>query len=409
MFIIIEVREETSNVISAYKSTRLTLENHVFDGYLVVEDGKIKAITNKIENMDVIDFGHDRILPGIFDTHNHGAFGYSLLNSVNSSKDEETVLGYLAGIASQGVTSVFPTTVPDLIPIINSISKTKKGSQIRGIHIEGLLWTNRIGEKGLKTHNPEIDLDLAKKIYESAEGNLRLVALAPELPGIDTIIDYFLSRSVHVAFAHSDSNFEQSMRAFDRGITVSTHTGNAMTGLHHRDIGGLGASLFHPNVDCEIICDGKHLCLEMISLFLKIKSTSRFIMISDCTHLSGAPIGRYRLVNNIFANITQEGFAIEDTGRILGSTMPVLYGIYNLVEILKLPLPIVCQMASLNPCRKYGFGDTKGSLNVGKDADFFVINDEYQVKSTYLKGEKIYDCLEDKNLFNPNFTELFDL
>ncbi len=386
----------------AYKSTQIVLENSVFDGYLLVEKGKIKAITTHIEHCTVVDCGHDRICPGIFDTHNHGALGYNLLSEGDSDKAKATVLGYLKGIASQGVTSVLPTSDISLFGVIADLSKSPEGQQIRGIHSEGP-WLNRVGEKGIKTGYPKVDLDLAKKMVTEAKGTLKLVALAPEIPGIEVIKDYFLSQGITVAFAHSDCTYDQAMKAFDGGITVSTHTGNVMSGLHHRDIGGLGAALFHKDVDCEVICDGKHINLEMIKLYFSVKPTNRFMMISDCTSLSGASIGRYNLFKDMNVTITPEGFSLSDTGRLMGSTMPVIYGIRNLVEILGIPLSEVCQMASLNPARKYGCGDSKGSLSAGKDADFIIISADYQIKSTYLKGVKIYDCTKDTQLFNPDF------
>ena len=389
-------------MIIAYKSTQIVLENIVFNGYLIVENGKIKEVTTQAENIDVVDCGHDRLLPGIFDTHNHGVMGYSLMSGGDPVHDKATLLGYLKGIASQGVTSILPTSEIGLFSAIADLSKTKEGAQIRGIHSEGP-WLNRVGEKGIKTGYPEADLKVAQKMVELAKGTLKLVALAPEIPGINAIRDYFISQGIHVAFAHSDDNFEEAMVAFDGGITVSTHTGNVMTGLHHRDIGGLGAALFHPNVDCEVICDGKHISLEMIKLYFRVKPTNRFMMVSDCTPLSGAPLGRYLMFKDMYATITPEGFCLTDTGRLMGSTMPVVYGIRNLVEIVKLPIQTVCQMASLNPARKYGCGDTKGSLAVGKDADFFVLSPDYRVKATYLKGEKIFDAKKDVNLFNPDF------
>ena len=282
------------------------------------------------------------------------------------------------------------------------ISETPEGQQIQGIHSEGP-WLNRVGEKSIRTSYPEVSLSTAKEMVKLAKGKLKLVALAPEIPGINEIKDYFLSQGIHIAFAHTDCNYDEAMSAFDSGITVSTHTGNVMTGLHHRDIGGLGAALAHPNVDCEVICDGKNLSLEMLKLYFKDKPTQRFMMISYCTSLSGAPLGRYLLYRNMYATITPEGFCLTDTGRLMGSTMPVIYGIKNLVEVLKMPLSTVCQMASLNPARKYGVSDHKGSLSVGKDADFIVLGDDYQIKATYLKGSKIYDCLKDTSLFNPDF------
>lgn len=389
---------------TVYKSTRILTESGLQDGYLVIEDSSIVSFETEVESMDVVDCGNDRILPGIFDTHNHGSLGYSLMGTGDREEGKKNVLGYLKGIASQGVTSILPTADRSLFGVIADLADDNRhdGAQILGIHSEGP-WLNRVGEKGIKTGWPTVDLETAKGMVDDARGWLKLVALAPEIPGIEEIRDYFLSEGITLAYAHSDMNYEEAMKAFDAGITVSTHTGNVMTGLHHRDIGGLGAALLHESVDCEIICDGKHVDLNMLKIYFKVKDYDRFMMISDCTPLSGAPCGRYPLFKDMNVTITPEGFSLSDTGRLMGSTMPVLYGMKNLVEILGIPLETVSKMASLNPCRKYGYGETKGTLTPGKDADFIVIDDTFTVKKTIVNGKVVYDRNLDTDLFNLDF------
>lgn len=102
-------------------------------------------------------------------------------------------------------------------------------------------------------------------------------------------------------------------------------------------------------------------------------------------------------------NVTPEGFVLSDTGRLCGSSQPVLFGIGNLVEKLNIPISTVLEMSSLNPCRKYGIDKEKGSISIGKDADFVVISDDYKAVATYVEGNKVYDQQTDKNLFNPDF------
>lgn len=198
------------------------------------------------------------------------------------------------------------------------------------------------------------------------QGKLKLVALAPEIPGIDPIIEYFLSQGVTLAYAHSDCTYEEAMAAYAKGITVATHTGNVMTGLHHRDIGGLGASLNNENVECEVICDGRISAWKCSSVFQAERSVT-LMMISDCSGMAGAPIGKYKGWHpGMIISITPEGFCLSDTGRLCGSSKPVLYGIGNLVEKLGMPMSTVSRMASLNPAKKYGLADRKGSLEIGK-------------------------------------------
>lgn len=385
----------------AYKSSRIVCPNGVVNGYLVVDENRIYDVVEKTDIKNIVDYGDNYILAGIFDTHNHGAFGYSLMGSENDKYNE--IKGYLNGIISQGVTAVFPTAHMDYFgALAEYASSVKSTAQILGIHSEGP-WLNRVGEKGIRTGWPEVSLVTAKKMVDDAKGYLKLVALAPEIPGIEPIYQYFINNGITVAMAHSDQNYEEAMASYDKGVSVATHTGNVMTGLHHRDIGGLGASLLHPNVDCEIICDGKHVSLEMLKIYFKVKDYSKFMMISDNTPLAGAPIGEYKIFEDMKVTITEDGFCLSDTGRLMGSTIPVISGMRNLVIHLNIPIEIVSQMASLNPARKYGFSDTKGSLEKGKDADFIVVNDDYNVLNTYINGECVFDRNQNKVVFNPEF------
>ena len=211
-----------------------------------------------------------------------------------------------------------------------------------------------------------------------------------------------------MAAAHSDNNYVQATAAYDKGVSVATHTGNVMTGLHHRDVGGLGAALLHEGVECEVICDGLHICNEMLKLYFRMKSTDRFMMISDLTVCSGGPVGRYKSDSpEGDMNLTPEGFLMSDAGRLRGSSQPVLYDIGNLVEKVGVPMETVLKMACLNPCKKYGFADRKGTLAVGKDADFAVITDDYKAQATYSEGRKVYDRDVDGVIINDRFFEEF--
>jgi len=387
-----------------YKSKRIICEDKIVDGYLIIENGKILAIEEASKNLkEDIDFGNNRIIPGIFDTHNHGVQGYSLMGSAS----QDDIKGYLKGLASQGVTNIFPTCSIDLISKISEMmNEEQDGAKIVGIHSEGP-WLNRVGEKGTKTGWPAVDINVAKKMIEDGGGNLKLVALAPEIPGIDKIMEVFLDNNVKVAVAHSDMNYAETKKAIDNGITVATHLCNVMTGLHHRDVGVLGACLLDDRVDCELICDGMHVSLEMIQILLNVKDNNRVMMISDCTPMSGAPVGRYKGFGPgmDIINVDENGFVLSDEGRLCGSSQGVIYGISNLVEKLHMPIEKVVKLSSLNPSRVYGLDSTKGSLTVGKDGDFAVITDDYKVIQTYSEGRKVFDKDIDKNIFNPRFYE----
>lgn len=388
---------------------QIVMEDGVKDGFLSVENGTVSAFYPKSAALKAdIDYTGRRMIPGIIDTHNHGCFGFDILKA---SITPEEIDGYLRGQAARGVTAVFPT-VGGSIDAINALAEypesSPKCARIMGIHSEGP-WGSRVGEKGVNTGYPSVDMAHAAKMVEAGKGKLKLVDIAPEVPGALEAIRYFKEQGITVGAYHTSATYAEANLGIDAGITVATHLGNVMTGLHHRDIGTLGACLNRPEVDCEVICDGLHISMEMIDIYFRLKDRSRFMMISDNVSYAGLPAGTYPGMNsdersdrkNI--HITEEGFVLSDTGRLSGSAMSVLYGIGNLVRKLGIPLEEVVRMSSLNPARKYGFADRKGSLAVGKDADFVVIDENYSVLETWREGEKLFDAASDTPPIHPAY------
>ena len=389
-------------------SRNIVTEQGIIDGYLKVEGSKITDIVRKdTEELKAdLDYGDYTIIPGIFDTHNHGYLGW---NPGNIKEGADAVRGYVKALGSVAVTSIFPTTVNEqgsFGNIVEVIEEDPDGARILGIHSEGP-YLNRVGEKGVDTGHPDIDLDHIKKMIADGKGYLRLVALAPELPGSRQAIRLLNTNGVRAAFAHSNQTYEEAMESFKDGISVITHTANVMSGIHHRNMGGLGAAILNDDVYNELICDGLHVRNEMIEIIFRVKKDAfnKIMMISDNSHLGGMKPGRYE---GVFGpcNITDEGFCLTDTGRLAGSAKPVLYGIKNLVTKMNIPLEKVCIMASLNPCKVYGFADRKGSLRIGKDADFAIIDKDFNCLYTYREGRKIYDHETDKDLANPETEKL---
>ena len=386
-------------------SNRIYLEDKCFSGYLEIEDRIIKRIYNEDEDVVAdIDYGNNRIIPGIFDTHNHGGFGYDFIRKAK----KEDIKGFLKGEASLGVVNILVTTsgLENIKILSEEVFKDQDGSRILGIHSEGP-WGSRVGEKGVNTGYPSVDFEVAKQMVEDGKGHLLLVDVAPEVENALEVIQYFKSQGVNVGMYHTNANFEEANKGVDAGVSVATHLGNVMTGLHHRDVGTLGCGLLRDEVDCEMICDGLHISLPMIQIYLKVKDHNQLFMISDNVSYAGLPVGRYKGMADVgdraFINVTEEGFVLSDTGRLSGSAMPVIYGIQNLVEKLGVPMEECCKFFCYNPIRKYSDPNKKGSLKEGKDADFVVISDDYQVIATYSEGRMIFDREKDKIESNPEF------
>lgn len=383
------------------------MEDGCCSGLLRIRHGRVDALlpAEQIPDGPVIDARDARVIPGIIDTHNHGTCGWSLEHPRGFAQDVETVCRYVKACASQGITGVFPTAVPAMISACAQAAALHPvGAEICGIHSEGA-WLARSGEGGSMPPCAPADMNTAYSLWEDARGLLRLVSLAPETPGVWPVVDFFLSHGVTVGAAHSNNRYAAAMAAYDRGISVSTHTGNVMTGIHHRDIGGLGAALTHPDVECEVICDGQHICPEMLRLYFTIKSPSRFLIISDSTAFCGTPPGYYTLPNGETRHVTSDGQILTSGGRRCGSARPALFGIRTLTEKLHMPFETALRMATLQPARKYGLASRKGSLAPGKDADFVLLGDDYQVLATYVAGRRVYDRSESALLRSEFLTE----
>jgi N-acetylglucosamine-6-phosphate deacetylase len=385
------------------RSHRIVTDQGIVDGILNLDEGRIVDILPPTARVAItVDAGNHRILPGIIDTHNHGTMGYGLMGE--QADPEAAVRGYLKGLASQGVTACLPTADFGLFEAIVKVAQTSvDGAKPIGIHSEGP-YLNRVGEKGIDTGHPDIDLKHVQAMIDTAQGMLKLVAIAPEIPGAREAIELLTSQGVRCAFAHSNALYQETLESFQWGITVTTHTANVMAGIHHRRMGGLGACLLNDEVYNELICDGLHVANEMIELMLRVKKNpfDKFMMVSDNVPMAGAPIGRYHLSGMFDVNIYEKGYCLSDTGRLCGSTLPVIRGIRNLAENLRLPLTEIVKMSSRNPAQVYG-APQKGRLAAGMDADFIIIDEDYQVLKTFSEGRCVYDAEKDTDLFNPDF------
>ena len=394
------------------RSKRIYIADGCVSGIISVEDGKIADILNYNAKVSVdIEADAFRVLPGIIDTHNHGTMGYSLMGVEDEAEKEKNVRGYLKGLASQGVTACLPTADHALFKTIARVAKGEiDGARPIGIHSEGP-YLNRVGEKGVDTGHPEVDLSYVKKMYEDSEGMLKLFAIAPELEGSKEVIEYLNSVGCRCAFAHSNMNYHEALEAFKWGISVTTHTANVMAGIHHRNMGGLGACLLCDDVYNELICDGLHVSNEMIELMLRVKNDpfNKVMMVSDNVPMGGAPIGRYNLGGlGLQVNIDEKGYCLSDTGRLCGSTVPVIKGIKNLVENVGIGMRNVIKMSSANPAKVYG-AVNKGSIEKGKDADLIVIDDDYNVLYTISEGRIVYDHQKDTDVFNDEFLAAYKI
>jgi N-acetylglucosamine-6-phosphate deacetylase len=357
---------------------RIVLPDRVIKGDIEVEDGKIERVGAVSSSAPSIDCSSKIIAPGLIDLHIHGCHGMSVMNG-----DIREMSEMLAG---HGVTSFLPTTITapeeELRTIVRKVSSAMGktgGSEILGANLEGP-WVSRVrpGAQPLK-HIRKGSIEEFDRIND---GSVRIVTLAPEdnLPIIKE-----LSRRCVVSLGHSDADYETTKKAIDLGARLSTHTFNTMRPLHQREPGIIGAVLDDERVYCEFIPDLVHLHPAIIRILWRAKGRERAIAITDGTEASGLEDGVYDLALGRIR--VSDGKALREDGTIAGSAITLDACIKNLASI-GFPLPDIFRAAALNPAELLGL-ESKGSLEVGNDADMILMDRDLNIERVFIKGEEV--------------------
>ena len=328
------------------------------------------------------------LIPGFVDTHIHGAAGSEF---AAESGDFDAARKYEA---EHGVTAILPTVrcLPreKLIAaeknILNQMRSGGKGSKLLGINLESP-FVNPVRRGGMVPENiASPDMRFAKDILDAAEGNLKIITVAPEMPGALEVIKFLSANGVKVSMGHSDATYDQAQKGAENGATRATHLFNAMAPYHHREPGLIGFSLLDKRVTCEVICDLVHLSEQTIKLIYKMKGADRISIVSDTGVFAGMPDGDYYILGR--HRIVKNGECHLEDGTIAGSCMPVYYGVRNLLKA-GIPMPDVCKMASYTPAKAVGAADRIGSLEPGKAADMVLLDREYNIRAVFIDGERM--------------------
>lgn len=349
------------------------VEGRLLSGDVSVDDGRVAAVGLERAN------GKGIAVPGFVDLQVNGFAGVDFLGA-----DAD---GYAAagdGLLETGVTSYLPTLITspeaDLVAALRAVPTAGRGPRILGVHLEGpFLSPARLGTHGLASrHDP--DPALLERLL--AAGPVRLMTLAPELPGALDLIDDLHARGVTVSLGHSDATAAQAHAAFDRGVRTVTHVFNAMRPLAHRDPGIVGAALTRPEVIVQAIVDGVHLDPEIVRLLWRVAG-GRLALVTDAIAGAGLGDGTYAL-GEIEIVVADDVVRRED-GVLAGSALTMIEAVRNLVAE-DVPLALALEAASAVPARILGLGDV-GDLRPGGRADIVVIDDALEVVRTIVGGE----------------------
>ena len=365
-------------------------------GYLpILDNGTFGAFqTEKPESgATIIDYGNYQIAPGLVDTHIHGFKGADVMDN-----DVEALRTISEGLPSCGVTSYLPTTLTasrellaDVCQTVGDNATTLGGAKIRGIFLEGPFFS----EKYKGAQNPKYMGDPKSEILdewqERAGGWVKKIAIAPERKGAVDFIKHAKTKDIYVALAHTDGTYEDCKNAVEAGANIFVHTYNGMRGLHHREPGVVGAALTLPNVFDELICDGHHVHPVSASIVMKCCGHDHVALITDCMRAGG--MGECESMLGEFPVIVKDGTArLKDGGSLAGSILELIQGVQNVVKWGIATPHEALTMASLVPAKSVGIDDVCGRIDPGYAADFIVLDDDLQLKATYLDGKPYFEA-----------------
>jgi N-acetylglucosamine-6-phosphate deacetylase len=329
-------------------------------------------------------------IPGFVDVHIHGAGGRDVMEA-----DRAALSVITEKLAAFGTTSILATTVTasadDTCRAVEGISSYITGqlqtnlarAEILGIHFEGpFLSRERRG-----VHPPEFlqlpSAELLQRFLQAANGNARILTIAPELLGAMPCIDAARSLGMVVSIGHTDATYEQARAAVAHGAHHATHVYNAMRPFSHRDPGVIGAVLTTPEVTAELIADGVHVDEIAMKMLLQAKGAEKVILISDGTSATGMPDGKYMLGG---LEVTVIGGVCRDSGgRLAGSTLTLDRALRNIVK-LGASIEDAVRMLTLNPATLLGIEFKKGVLRTGADADIVLLNEALQIEKVWARG-----------------------
>lgn len=343
------------------------------------------------EGVEVIDAKGGYVAPGLIDLHIHGYLGKDVCDG-----EEESIRTISKGLLANGVTGYLPTTMTVDMKVIRKAlevcrslkeeSKTWEGSAILGCHAEGPF----ISEKKKGAQDPKFILKPDAAFVKEYADIISIISLAPETDteDFDAIREICRDTDVVVSMGHTSADYDTAMNSTKAGVKHVTHLFNAMTPLAHRAPGVVTAAM-NADVSCELIVDTFHVDTSLYNILWKLKGR-KLCFITDCLPAGGLPEGEYTLGGQ---KIIYRGIVcrLED-GTVAGSILHLNKGVWNVFTNSDIPLWECVNGASLNPATTLGLEKTKGSIEIGKDADIIITDNEFEVEKTIIGGNIRYEA-----------------
>ncbi|MGO4184535.1 N-acetylglucosamine-6-phosphate deacetylase [Paenibacillus sp. TAF43_2] len=353
-----------------------------------IENNHIPLSPLPEKEYELIDGNGQWLIPGMIDVHIHGANGYDMMDGSEASIQEVSRACAATGCTSFLATSV-SSTMDELLAMIRSVKRVvglEVGAKIAGLHLEGpYLNPKRKGMQNEKyLRHP--DLGEMKRIFEEADGLIKMVTIAPELPGGMELLSYLKEMGVIIAVAHSDATYEEAKLAFDAGASHVTHCFNGMRPIHHRDPGLVAAAFEADHVSIQAIVDGVHLHPAIVRLMHRIKGPENMVLITDALQAMGLGDGSYLFGGH---QVTVTNGVAQLADGTLASSVVTMNEALRFTTETGISLLDAIQMASTTPARILGMDHKTGTIKTGLDADLVLLNEHFQVEWTMIKGNVI--------------------
>ncbi len=353
----------------------------------------------KIEKIGICNFADEVInlpenavvLPGFIDEHIHGAGGADAMDGT-----EEALSTIANTVAAEGTTAFLATTMTQSPENIKAAMRAVKayregehgGARLLGVHLEGPFIA--AAHKGAQPLEYVAKPDAAVFDEYNAESGdcIKIVTLAPEEEGAGELVAHLAKKGIVPSIGHTGAKCADIEAAIKLGAKNVTHTYNAQSALHHREIGTVGSAMLFDELACELIADTIHVSVPAIKLLAKCKPEGKLVLITDAMRAKGLADGESELGGQKV--IVKNGEARLVDGTLAGSVLRMNVAVKNMVEKAGLSLTDACDLATINPAKVLGIENEAGSIRNGKRADFTVLDENFEVLYTVCGGEIIY-------------------
>ncbi|GAB3705079.1 N-acetylglucosamine-6-phosphate deacetylase [Nocardiopsis oceani] len=362
---------------------RVVTPDGIHEGWVRIENGAVAGLgTGDPGTGDVHDVGGGLVAPGLVDTHIHGGTGHAFTEADPEGVREILAFNRRAGVTSM-VGGLVAATPEDTLRQVSALADLCDTGELAGIYLEGPF----IARSKCGAHDPELlrDPDTAEfdAWLKAGRGHVRMITVAPELPGALELIRAARSSGVVAAVGHTEASYERTREAIDAGVTVATHVYNAMRPLNHRDPGPIAAVLGDERVTVELILDNVHVHPGAAKLVFDAADPGRVSLVTDAMAATGLGDGEYTLGE--LRVLVKDGEArVAETGSIASSTIVLPQAVRNAVAV-GVPLEEAVRSASSVPAAALGLTGL-GRLEVGGDADLMVLNDDVSVAKVMYRG-----------------------